>query len=121
MEYGDEPHVDPKTGFFYDNMYFISNDDFTFKMNVRMGELAVQVIINELVEGGKSNFTTFFNIGDDGNSLTSAQEIKGNVIFTAGNTYKFTHTKISDVDKIDLYKNDTLLYSNLSFEMLLVS
>ena len=121
MEYGDEPHVDPKTGFFYDNMYLISNDDFTFKMNMRMGELAVQVIINELVEGGKNNITTFFNIGDDGNSLTSAQGITGNVIFTAGNTYKFTHTKISDVDKIDLYKNDTLLYSNLSFEMLLVS
>ena len=118
MEYGEGGHVDPKTGFFYNNMYYISNSDFNFKMNMKMGELAVQVIINELVDGGKSNITTYFNIGDDGDSLTSAQNISGNAIFTSGNTYKFVHTVSNETDKIDLYKNNALLYSDLSFSLL---
>lgn len=118
MEYGEGGHVDPKTGFFYDNMYIVSNSDFSLKMNMKIGELAVQVIINELVEGGKPNITTYFNIGDNGNSLTSAQNITGNMIFTSGNTYKFVHTVSNETDKIDLYKNGTLLYSNLTFSLL---
>lgn len=119
MEYGEGGHTDPKTGFFYDGMYLISNDDFSLQMNMRMGELAVQVIINELGEGGKKNISTFFNIGDNGDSLTSAQNISGNLVFTTGNTYKFVHSVSNETDKIDLYKNNTLLYSNLTFSTLL--
>ena len=117
MDYADGGHTEPKVGFFYDNMFLISNSDFSLRMNFRMGELAVQVIINELTEGGRTNFTTFFNIAEEGDALVSSQDISGNVIFTTGNTYKFVHTNIDDVDKVDLYKNDTLLYSNLAFEL----
>ena len=121
MTYIEEGHEEEKKeGYFYNNYVSVSNNDFSLQMMNFMGTDVVSVIINELQEGGKKDIQTFFSIGDNGDSLTNLQGIAGNLVFTTGNTYKFVHSVANGNDKIDLYKNGSLLYSNLEIEILLV-
>ena len=115
MTYANE-EIPPVThdGYFYNNFVTISNSDFSMKINMlTFGDTCVMVKIDELGEGGRLNISTYFQIGDNGDSITNLQNIVGNTVFTTGNSYKFVHSVDEEIDKIVLYKNDQLLFSNL--------
>ena len=115
MTYIEEEHEQVSTGYFYNNLVTISNSRFSMKiMSLAFGGSAVQVAINELGEGGRQNISTFFDIGDDGESLTNRQNIVGNTVFTTGNSYVFRHYINGGQDRIDLFRNDDLFFTNLT-------
>ena len=110
---GPEPVI--LEGYFYNNFVTVSNSEFSMQIvSLALGDTAVTVLINELAEGGRKNIQTFFLIGDEGDSLTNLQGIVGNTVFQSGNTYKFVHSIVNESDKIDLYKNGVIFYSDLA-------
>ena len=69
--------------------------------------------LDELKEGGKKDMYVLFSVVDEGESLINEQGLTGNLVFTANSVVKITHTLKDNKDKIDLYKNNELLYENL--------
>lgn len=70
--------------------------------------------LNELKEGGKKNIYALFAIEDDGDTLKNEQNLSGNLVFTSNSTIKLVHSIKNNKDKIDLYKDNVLLYENLN-------
>ena len=103
-------------GFFQKGYFKVSNSHLSIEFINYFGESKVQLKLEELDEGG-SIVVAFFDILDDGESLKNTQELDGKLIFTKGNEYTLKHSLVGERDKVDLYKNDTLLYQDLIIEL----
>ena len=97
-----------------DNTSTFYNDKVSITLSNMMGDSYRYLLIDELEEGGKRNISALFSIKDNGNILINQQSISGNIIFLTGNSYKLTHTIINNKDKIDLYKNNEILFEDLN-------
>ena len=107
---GEKP---TKDGYFYNSLVTFGNEHVLISILSEMGESSRFVSLSELDEGGKKNINTFFDITNDGESLVNSQSIKGNLIFTEGSNFEIKHTIKNNVDTFELYKNNTLLYSDM--------
>ena len=105
-----------KEGYFYNNFIKASNEHISMTIKSEVGMNKRYVCLSELDEGGKKNIWTFFVISNNGDSLTNENNITGNIIFTSGSSFEFRHSVNNGVDKIDFYKDNQLLYSNLTIE-----
>ena len=93
----------------------LSCSDFEVKIANSTGDGSrVYLVFKELVEGGNQKFGVWFLVED--NTIRNAQNITNaqNLIFTNHSKYVFTHQVLNDVDCVDLYFDDVLVYENFT-------
>ena len=105
-----------KDGYFYTHLVKVSNSHVVINILNELGEDRRHVQLSELDQGGKSNFTAFFYIDNNGESLINQQSLSGNIIFTSDASIELRHSVVNNADKIDLYRNNQLLYDDLVIE-----
>jgi hypothetical protein len=91
-----------------------SNEFVSITLGNMVGSEYRFVKLSELQEGGKKDSQILFKIIDDGEAVVNSQVLNGTLIFTAGSQVKIVHSNKQGKDQIDLYKNNELLYSNLT-------
>lgn len=104
-----------------DNRYFVvanvilSNSEIKIELGNIVGDNERRfAFMTELGEGGKGRFQGLYLISEDGNTLTSAQNFSGILVFTSGSTFVIQHSVVNGQDKVDFYKDGTLLFENLT-------
>ena len=105
-----EEEKEEKDGYFYKKISRMYNDHFTLDIESNVGEDRRFVILSELDEGGKTCFSAFFEIKNDGESLVNMNSLSGKIIFTSGATIEFKH----EDDQVKLYKDNTLLFDDIA-------
>ncbi len=90
-----------------------SNEYISITVSSLLGDKRRYLKLDELKEGGKKDMYVLFSVVDEGESLINEQGLTGNLVFTPNSVVKITHTLKENKDKIDLYKNNELLYENL--------
>ena len=109
-----------KEGFFYNNALRLSNEYFTMEMKSEVGTERRYYSISELDEGGRKNMVVLFRIYNQGETLRNDQGFNGYTIFSGvtSDTLEFRHRVENDADIVDVYRNNSLLYSNLTIEII---
>ena len=102
-------------GFFHTGFFKVFNEHLSIELVNYIGDSKAQLKLEELDEGG-AMIIAFFDLLDNGETLKNTQELDGKLIFLKNNKYELKHTIVDDKDQVDLYKNEELLYQNLTIE-----